>query len=79
MKKSTKFISLILAITLCVCTCIIPASAENNTERVIDKSKFETDYPSVYIYDSNTVLVSPIKEGYTFVEWQLNGIKYNFN
>jgi uncharacterized alpha/beta hydrolase family protein len=50
MKKLTKLISLILAITLCVCACIIPASAESNTERVIDKSKFETDYPYIFVH-----------------------------
>ncbi|MBR0349622.1 MAG: hypothetical protein IIX16_08325 [Clostridia bacterium] len=50
MKKVTKLISLILAITLCVCACIIPASAESNTERVIDKNKFETDYPYIFVH-----------------------------
>lgn len=50
MKKVTKLISLILAITLCVCACIVPVSAGSNTERVIDKSKFETDYPYIFVH-----------------------------
>ena len=50
MKKLTKIISLILAVTLCVCACIIPVSAESTNERVIDKSKFETDYPYIFVH-----------------------------
>lgn len=50
MKKLTKIFSLILAVTLCVCACIIPVSAESTNERVIDKSKFETDYPYIFVH-----------------------------
>lgn len=50
MKKISKIISVFLAVTMCICACIIPASAESNTERVIDKSKFATDYPYIFVH-----------------------------
>ena len=50
MKKITKIISLVLAITMCICVCIIPASAKKDTGRVIDKSKFTTDYPYIFVH-----------------------------
>lgn len=50
MKKATKLISLLLAIVLSVCVCIMPAAAEDGTVRTLDKSNFATDYPYVFVH-----------------------------
>lgn len=45
-----KFISLILAVVLCFSACIMPVSAKNETDRVINKSVFATDYPYIFVH-----------------------------
>ena len=50
MKKATKLISLVLAVVITISICVVPASAEEMSTRVIDKSKFNTDYPYIFVH-----------------------------
>lgn len=50
MKKSIKFISLLLTIAICISVCIIPVSAKSSTDRVIEKEGFATDYPYIFVH-----------------------------
>lgn len=50
MKLSTKLISLILAVVLTVSACAVPVFAKDDGTRNIDKSKFATDYPYIFVH-----------------------------
>jgi triacylglycerol esterase/lipase EstA (alpha/beta hydrolase family) len=50
MKKISKIISLTLAVIFTLSMCIVPAYAEESATRTIDKSKFNTDYPYIFVH-----------------------------
>lgn len=50
MKTIIKSISVVLAIILCFSVCFTSASAGNEPTRTLDKSKFVTDYPYIFVH-----------------------------
>lgn len=50
MKKTKKLISLLLAVVLCFGLLAMPAYAEYELSRSIDKSAFKTDYPYIFVH-----------------------------
>lgn len=50
MKKTKKIICLLLSLILILGLLLVPANAQGETVRNIDKSKFKTDYPYIFVH-----------------------------
>ena len=50
MKKFSKLISLLLAVIMCFSACIVPVSAKSESDRVVEKDQFATDYPYIFVH-----------------------------
>lgn len=45
-----KFISVILAVAMCISVFALPASAKSETDRIVEKEGFATDYPYIFVH-----------------------------
>lgn len=50
MKKFSKLISLLLAVIMCFSACLVPVSAKSESDRVVEKDQFATDYPYIFVH-----------------------------
>lgn len=50
MKKFSKLISLLLAVIMCFSACLVPVSAKSESDRVVEKDQFSTDYPYIFVH-----------------------------